>query len=118
MAQKPTRREENGSEKGELKRDSKGRFAKGNAGGGRPPLAPDLKNMLLPLGDKAVKALIAVLDDPDAKHADKLRAAEIVMDRLLGKAALPIVADVHREEQPVTLSEMMARARELIGDDG
>lgn len=101
------------------KRDAKtGRFTKGNnAGNGRPKLPSNLKDALLPLGDKAVSALQAILDDPDARQGDKLRAAEIVLDRLLGKAAQPIVADVHQEEEPVTLAEMMARARELLGTD-
>lgn len=107
----PSKRPKNG-------RDEKGRFIKGSGGGpGRKPLAPNLKDALLPLGDKAVSALQAILDDPEAKQGDKLRAAEIVLDRLLGKAAQPIVADVHQEEEPVTLAEMMARARELLGTD-
>lgn len=110
----PSKREANG-----LARDNKGRFAPGNAGGGRKPLEPGVKDMLLPLGKKAVTALQNVLDDPEAKAADKLRAAEIVMDRLLGKAAQPIIADVPTPEEHMTLSEMMQAARELVrGDDG
>lgn len=99
-------------------RDAKGRFVKGEyrGGPGRTPLAPSLKDALLPLGDKSVKALESILDDPEAKQSDKLRAAEIVLDRLLGKATQPIVADIHKEEEPITLAEMMARARELLGD--
>ena len=96
-------------------RDSKGRFVKGGPGGpGRTPLAPNLKDALLPLGDKAVAALTKILDDPDAKDSDKLRAAEIVLERLLGKAAQPIIAELHQTDEPMTLQQMMARARELI----
>lgn len=98
-------------------RDAKGRFAPGTKCGGRQPLAPSLRDMLLPLGEKSIRALQTVLDDPDAKAADRLRAAEIVMDRLLGKAAQPIIAEMHQTEEPMSLSQMMARARELLGDD-
>lgn len=99
-------------------RDKSGRFQKGQSGNpeGRKPLAPELRDMLLPLGEKSVNALKSVLESDTAKDADKLKAAEIVMDRLLGKATQPIVADVHTEEKPVTLAEMMTRARELLGD--
>lgn len=108
----PTKRAENGQA-----RDNKGRFVKGNKGGpGRTPLAPDLKNALLPLGEKAVAALNKILDDPAAKDADKLRVVEIVLERLLGKAAQPILAEIHQDAEPMTLSQMMERARELLGD--
>ena len=113
-----TAREKGSENMAPANRDKSGRFQKGQSGNpeGRKPLAPELRDMLLPLGEKSVNALKSVLESETAKDADKLRAAEIVMDRLLGKATQPIVADVHTEEKPVTLAEMMTRARELLGD--
>ena len=97
-------------------RDAKGRFQAGTKMGGRKPLAPELRDALLPLGYKAVRALNKILDDPQAKDADKLRAVDIVLERLLGKAAQPILAEIHQDAEPMTLSQMMERARELLGD--
>ena len=99
-------------------RDASGRFVKGTSGNprGRTPLAPDLRAALLPLGEKSVAALNRILDNPEAKDSDKIRAAEIVLDRLLGKAAQPIIAEMHQTDEPMTLHQMMDRARELLMD--
>ena len=93
----PSKREENGTQ-----RDSKGRFAPGYKGGpGRTPLAPEIKEMLLPLGKKSVAALKAVLDDPEAKHSDKLKATEIVLDRLMGKPQQAVELDAKNIPQVI-----------------
>lgn len=104
------------SEKTPRKRGPGRPFQPGVSGNpkGRPPLSPALKDALLPLGERAVAALQRVLDDPTAKDADRIRAAEIVIERLLGKAALPIIADTPTAEEHMTLKEMMEAARELI----
>ena len=95
-ASEPTKRDQNGQ------RDGKGRFVSGNAGGpGRTPLAPEIKEMLLPLGKKSVAALKAVLDDPEAKHSDKLKATEIVLDRLMGKPQQAVELDAKNIPQVI-----------------
>lgn len=58
--------------------------------------------------------MVNVLDDPEAKAADKQRAAEYILDRLLGKAAQPILAELHETTDTMTLSEMMESIRELM----
>ena len=84
-------------------RDETGRFVKGQSGNpeGRKPLAPEIKDMLLPLGKKSVAALKAVLDDPDAKHSDKLKATEIVLDRLMGKPQQAVELDAKNIPQVI-----------------
>lgn len=97
-------------------RDSKGRFAAGNKGGnGRPRRDPAVTEVLASGGLRAAQYMVAVLDDPEAKAADRQRAAEYILDRLLGKAAQPILAEMHQTTgDTMTLSEMMASLRELI----
>lgn len=80
-------------------------FEKGKSGNpaGRKPLAPEIKDMLLPLGEKSVAALKKVLEDPEAKDSDKLRATEIVLDRLLGKPQQAVEVDAKNIPQVVFL---------------
>lgn len=84
-------------------RDESGRFVKGQSGNpaGRSPLAPEIKDMLLPLGKKSVAALKKVLEDPGAKDSDKLRATEIVLDRLLGKPQQAVELDAKNIPQVI-----------------
>lgn len=94
-------------------------FKPGQSGnpGGRPRQSKDGRKMLREALPGAVQVVIDVLNDPEAKPAERLTAAKIILDRVLGKATQPIVADVHKEEEPVTLQQMMARVRELMGDE-
>ena len=105
----PKKRADNGT------RDSRGRFTAGNkAGNGRPRRDPAVTDALASGGLKAAQFMVNVLDDPEAKAADKQRAAEYILDRLLGKAAQPILAELHETTDTMTLSEMMESIRELM----
>lgn len=97
----PTKRTDNGN--GEKKqRNEKGQFVAGNKGGpGRQALAPEIKDMLMPLGKTSVDALKKVLEDPEAKDSDKLRATEIVLDRLLGKPQQAVELDAKNIPQVI-----------------
>lgn len=53
---------------------------------GRPALAPEVKEMLKARTIDAVTALVEIMTSPDAKPADRIRAAEAFLDRALGKA--------------------------------
>lgn len=66
----------------------------GNPGGRtrRDPVAIATLHKAAPI---AAKALLDVLDDPKAQQRDKIRAAEIVFERLYGKAVQPIDADIN-----------------------
>ena len=60
-------------------------FKKGNPGGGRPKADPEILAAFQELTPKAIEVIGRILEDPTAKARDRLRAAEIVFDRILGK---------------------------------
>jgi hypothetical protein len=67
-----------------------GKFAPGHSGNprGRPRETPEefaLLSKIRSLSDKAVKALESVFDNPDAPADAKIKAANIVIERQLGK---------------------------------
>jgi hypothetical protein len=80
-----------------------GKFAPGHSGNptGRPSATPEEMNLLdriKSLSDKAVKALECVLDDPDLPADAKIKAANIVFDRQLGKPRQEIAQNVTQHQ--------------------
>jgi hypothetical protein len=68
-------------------RDSRGRFVKGVTGnpGGRPK-NDNVSDRLFPLVPKAIERIKMILDNPESTDRDVMKAAEIVLDRVYGKA--------------------------------
>ena len=64
---------------------STGRFLPGNSGGGRKALPEDIREKLQGAGPEAVDTLLAVMRDKKARAADRIRAAEIVLNHGFGK---------------------------------
>lgn len=62
-----------------------GRFVKGNAGGGRPKMPAELRADFQAAGPRALEVLLGILSDGDAAARDRIRAAEIILDRGYGK---------------------------------
>lgn len=62
-----------------------GRFVKGYGGGGRPKLPEELKEAFRAAAPEALAVLHRILMDEDAKHSDRIRCAEIILDRGYGK---------------------------------
>lgn len=64
-------------------------FVKGQSGNpnGRPKMPKDLKEAFKAASPKALEILKKILADPEAKDGDRLRAAEIILDRAYGKPA-------------------------------
>ena len=62
-----------------------GRFMKGNHNGGRKKIPDDVKAMMQAAIPDAVRYLAALIADESARNADRVRAAEILMDRVYGK---------------------------------
>lgn len=71
----------------QVSRDNRGRFTKGNKSGGRPKIPDDIKEMCKALTPKAIETAKTIMLDEEAKDADRLRAAEIILDRGYGKPA-------------------------------
>ena len=82
------------SEKGVQTRDSAGRFVAGTVGnpGGRPATPPAVKEMLKSATPAAVELLIETMNDEKAKVELRIRCAETIIDRVLGKAVQPLEA--------------------------
>lgn len=64
-----------------------GRFLPGKTGnpGGRPKVPEEFKELAKEHSFTALETVVAILTDPDAKAADRLRAADIILDRALGR---------------------------------
>lgn len=69
------------------KRDQGGKFERGHSGGpGRPRNAVTNALRRLHDPDKIATFLLGVISHPGSKMADRLKAAELVIDRLEGKS--------------------------------
>lgn len=68
-------------------RDKNGRFVKGISGNpnGRPK-NDSVADRLFPLVPKAIERIKMILDNPESTDRDVMKAAEIVLDRVYGKA--------------------------------
>lgn len=62
-----------------------GRFVAGNSCGGRKPIPEDLREAFQLLGHDALEMLRSVMLDENARNADRIKAAEIILDRGYGR---------------------------------
>ena len=71
----------------QVPRDARGRFAKGASGnaGGRPKIAEDLRTAFRERCPEALETLLSVMRSEKAADRDRIRAAEIILDRGYGK---------------------------------
>ena len=82
--------------------------------GGRPKADPETREILLEGGQAAARFMVDLVQDKSARNGDRLRAAEYILDRLLGKSVQPILTEFRQDEESMTLSEMMEAVRELL----
>lgn len=72
--------------KQDKRRDPKtGKFLPGNKSGGRPRLPEELKEAFRDYSWDALNTLVTILKDDGAKHSDRIKCAEIILDRGYGK---------------------------------
>lgn len=76
-------------------RDRNGRFLPGVSGNpnGRPK-DDSVASRLFPLVPKAIERIKQILDNPESTDRDVMKAAEIVLDRVYGKAFQSVDADI------------------------
>ena len=101
----------------EYKRNAKGQFTKGTKGGnpsGRPKMPITAKETLVSMLPKALATIQSFIDDEKVKPDIRMRAAELVIERNLGKAVTPVLTETVGEGSTLTLSEMIACAKELL----
>lgn len=79
-------------------RDKHGRFIKGVSGNpnGRPK-DDTVKDRLFPLVPKSIERLQQILDNPDSLPRDVIKVAEIVLDRVYGKAYQSVDVGLDKE---------------------
>ena len=59
-------------------------FAPGNPGGGRKRIPADVIEACRASSTKAIKTLVDILGNAEARDADRIRAAEIILNRGFG----------------------------------
>ena len=86
--------------------------------GGRPKKDQRVTEMLTKACPEAVQLLIDTMTDEEAKPELRVQCANTIIDRVMGKAAQPIKADVYKAETPLTLDEMFTIAEEVLHEAG
>lgn len=82
----PSLGEKKAKKRGPTARDPvTGRFLPGNKTGGRAQLPEELKEAFQRASPRALEVLVKIVNDDEAKDADRIRAAEVIFDRGYGK---------------------------------
>lgn len=76
-----------------------------SGGGGRPKQPKEFKEIVGANTIGAINAIIEIMNDPNAKGSDRIKAAEIVMDRAYGKATQLIAGD--KEHSPLEINVVL-----------
>ena len=84
-------------------RDKKGRFVKGQSGNisGRASIPDDIKQAFKEASKDACELLCKIVNDDNAKDSDRIRAAEVILDRGWGKPVQAVDLDAKNIPQVV-----------------
>ena len=77
-------------------------FEPGNKMGGRTKLPEELKEAFKALAPKALETLADVMANSD-RDSDRVKAAEVILDRGYGKATQPIDATIEGQFQVINV---------------
>lgn len=66
-------------------RDARGRFVKGNSGGGRPRMPKEFREKAQKISWKALDRLEKIIEDETADDAQVIAASKLVIERAYGK---------------------------------
>lgn len=92
----------NGKDTEKKQRDPKtGRFLPGNKSGGRVAMPEDMKQAFRALAPDCLKTLTAIVNDESARQADRIKAAEVILDRGFGKPVQAVDLDASSIPQVV-----------------
>ena len=96
-------------------------FQPGESGnpGGRPKTNPAVKEMFVAACPDAVQLLIDTMKNENEKTALRVACANTIIERVMGKAAQPIMTEIVQDIPQLSLSEKLKRLQELLhdGDD-
>jgi len=77
-------------------------FEPGNKSGGRPKMPEELKEAFKALAPQALKTLTDVMNN-GSRDGDRVKAAEVILDRGYGKATQPIDASLEGSIQVINV---------------
>ena len=75
---------------------------------GRKPVPVEFKNLVTQNTVPALMTVINIMQDSNAKNADRLKAAEMLLERAYGKAIQPIVGDINTNSLVIKLEGQLA----------
>ena len=87
-------------------RNKSGQFIKGKSGNpeGRPKMPEDLKEAFRELTPAAVRALSEIINSPESKPVERIRAAEVILDRGWGKPTQSMEIETNKVPQVVFIN--------------
>ena len=83
-----------------------GQFLPGNKSGGRRELPEDLKEAFRAASPDALRLLVQIVNNDEAKDTDRIRAAEIILDRGYGKPRQAVDLDASNIPQVVIVGDV------------
>ena len=83
-----------------------GRFLPGNKSGGRKEMPEDLKGAFRKASPDALRLLVKIVNNEEAKDPDRIRAAEIILDRGYGKPRQAVDLDASSIPQVVIVGDV------------
>jgi hypothetical protein len=92
-------------------RDNKGKFVKGNPGGGRKPIPPEIKKMFESSCVDAVELLVKTMLDEETKMDIRIDCATQILDRGIGKA---VQQNINENINHTVLDETTEETRERL----
>ena len=94
-------------------RTQSGKFAKGVSGnpGGRPAQPQEFRQLLEKHSTTALEKVIEILQDPKSQHKDRIKAAEIILDRMYGRPVQQNINDniIHNAESQEQIKERLTK---------
>lgn len=91
-----------------VNRDESGRFIKGNKSGGRKALPEEFKKAARDNALPALLVLIGIMTNEDADNSDRIKAANIIIERAYGKPTTEVVQTVSIENEALSkINEIM-----------
>jgi len=80
----------------------KGKFKKGNPGGGRPRLPEEIRDAARAASPKAIETLIKIMDNDECNDGERIKAAVAILNRAYGTPAQSVEIS-GKEGEPLAL---------------